>query len=475
MLQRHIRQLLAVAFAISVFTAMSVAPVAASESVDIGGDSGISIGTDGIGIGGDDGIQIGADPEDGVNASVGGDEGVTVGASPDDGAEVGVGGDEGATVGANPDDGVDAEVGGEDVVPETGDLDSGEVGDIGTTDGGLDAVGSQVDGLSGGATGVDSFDGGLDDPTSGLDSVDTGELSEVTDGLGGTDVPTEPTDLDLDSDEVPNEAQLLRQVLQNVPETDVVGPEDSPIGDERAAVNVCDPLDPQTPDELPVPVGLLPSLSDAPVEPPGVPSDLITPEAVTGILLGFYPGACEVFNPSDPQIDPTNLPDEPAGEIDVARGGQYDGGGVGLVYYDGTLNESGDGPSVSGLSGILVTPEYGDLDQELVLNDGKNDYGVDPQLSWGDDGYEYRAVLILLGKQAGIEGTCENLQEYEGDTSFESLEENPLGPCEYQLVGLPNLYGPGDVFGTINDQANRDEPPVDLDALPVNPDALLDL
>ena len=456
MLQRHVRQLLAVAFAIGVFTGMSVAPVAASESVDIGGDSGISIGTDGIGIGGDGGIQVGADAEEGVNASVGGDDGVTAGASPDDGAEVGVG--DGVEVGADPDDGANVRVGEADL-----------------TEGEADEPAPQVGNLSEGDTGVDGFDGGLDDPTSGLDSVDDGGLSDAMGGLDGADVPTEPTDLNLDSDEVPSEAQLLTQVLQNIPETDAVGPEDSPIGDERATVNVCDPLDPQSPDDLPVPVGLLPSLSDAPVDPPGVPTDLVTPEAVTGILLGFYPGACEVVNPSDPQIDPTNLPDEPAGEIDVARGGQYDGGGVGLVYYDGTLNESGVGPSVSGMSGILVTPEYGDLDQELVLNDGENDYGVDPRFRWNDDGSEYRAVLILLGKQAGVEGACENLQEYEGDTSFESLEENPLGPCEYQLVGLPNLYGPGDVFGTIDDQANRDEPPVDLDALPVNPDALLNL
>lgn len=451
MLQIHVRQLFAVVVAVGVFTAFAVAPVAASGGIDLGGDDGIGIGTDGVGLGGDDGVQVGLDPDDGVNASVGGDEGLSVEASPDDGVEAGAGGER---VGVGP-DGVDA-------------------GDAGVGDGGLGAVGSQVESIAGDDAGVDSLDGGLGDATGGLDGVAGDGLGDATDGLGDADVPTEPRDVHLDTDEVPDQARLLQQVLRNVPETDAVGPEDSPVGGEDAPVDVCGPLDVESGD---LPVGGLPGLGDLPesAQPPGLPADLVTPEAVTGIALGFVPGACEVVDPTDPQVDPTDLPDEPGGELDVARFGQYQGGGVGVVTFDGTLNESGDGPGVSGVNGILVTPQFADVDQELVVNDGRHDYGVDPRLRWNDDGYQYRAVLILLGKHAGVEGHCEQLEEYDGDASLEGLEEDPLGPCEYRLVGLPNLYGPGDVVGTINDQADSDEPPVDLDALPVNPDALLNL
>lgn len=447
MLQRHVRQLFAVVIAVGVFSAFAVAPVAASGGIDLGGDDGISVGTDGIGLGGDDGVQVGLDPEDGVNASVGGDDGLAVETSPDDGVEAGAGGER---VGVGP-DGVD-------------------VGDSEVTDGGLEEVGSQVESISGGDAGVDSLDAG--DVAGALDGVDGGGLGDATGGLGGADVPTEPRDIHLDTDEVPDRARLLEQVLQNVPETDAVGPEDSPVGGEDAPVNVCGPLDVESGD---LPVGALPGLGDLPesVQPPGLPANLITPEAVTGIALGFVPGPCEVVDPTDPQVDPTDLPDEPGGELDVVRFGQYQGGGVGVVSYDATLNESDDGPGISGVNGILVTPQFADSNHELVVNDGRHDYGVDPRLRWNDDGYQYEAVLVLLGKHAGVEGHCERLEEYDGDLSLEHLEENPLGPCQYRLVGLPNLYGPGDVVKTINDQADRDEPPVDVGALPVNPDALL--
>lgn len=432
MLQRHARQLLAVAFAISVFTAMSVAPVAASESVDIGGSDGISIGTDGIGLGGEDGVQIGVDPEDGVNASVGGDEGVEVGASTEDGVEAGAGGE---SVGVGP-DGV-----------ETGDAD--------LSDGDLGDVGSEVDDLSDGETGFDAADG----------------------GLGDADVPTEPTDVDLDTNDIPENARLLTQVLQNFPETNETGPEDVPIGGEDATVNVCEPLD-LGPQDLPV--GALPGLGNLPdsLQPPGLPADVITPEAVFGILLGITPAPCEVVHPNEPQIDPTDPPDEPRGELDVARFGEYNDGGVGLTYYDLTLNDSADGPGISGLTGVLVTPEYGDLDQELVVNDGRNDYGVDPRFRYDQDGVQGEAVLILLGKNAGIEGSCQSLEEYDGNLvpgGIDDLEENPLGPCEYTLVGLPNLFGPGDLFGIVNGLSERDGPPINPGGLPINPDALLNL
>jgi hypothetical protein len=452
MLQRHTRQLVAVAVAVGAFTAFAVAPVAASGGIDLGGDDGVTAGTDGIGLGGDDGISVGLDPGDGVNASAGGDDGVEVSASPDDG--------------------VGAEVAGEEVPPGAGDAggpegvgdvaDAGSVDDVGVADGDLEAVGSQVDALADGDAGVDSLDGSPGDATG---------------GLGDADVPTEPTDVHLDADDVPEQARLLRQILQAAPETDAVGPEDAPVTGEDAPVDVCEQLEVGTED---LPVGALPGLGELPdvAQPPGVPSTLITPEAVTGIVLGAVPGPCEVVDPTDPQVDPTNLPEEPAGELNLVRLGLKDGGPDGVVVWQGTLNESGDGPGVDGMLYVTDNREFGDNGLDLAVNDGRHDYGAYPRVRYHEDGYEGEAVLVLLGKEAGVEGHCERLQDYDGDLltlDFDELEENPLGPCEYELVGLPHLYGPGDVFGTINDQANRDELPVDPGGLPVNPDALLNV
>lgn len=438
MLQRRLRQLLAVAFAVSVFTGMAVAPVAASQSIDLGGSEGVSIGTDGISLGGEEGVNVGVDTDSGgINASVGGESG----------AEVGVGAEDGVSLGAG---GQNVSVGPDGVSGPGGSSDLGG-GGLAPVSGGspLGGVTEQANLLSGGDTGVQSVSGSGDS------------------GLG---IPTGPTDLGHDTDNLP--VQPLTQVLQAVPTTDAVGPEDSPIGDERAQVNICDPLNIQPSEDLPV--GAIPGPSDLPFSVPGVPTDIITTGTVLGIVFGLVPAPCEVFNPSDPQIDPTNLSDEPRSNLDIAQFGQSRGGAAGIMYYDGTLNESGDGPSITGKSANLITPEFGDIDQKLVLNDGRNDYGVEPRLRYNEDGFSGEAVLVLLGKNAGVGGSCENIQEYQPSLTMEELQENPLGPCEYSLVGLPNLVGPSELVGILSGLANQDGGlPVNLDALPVNPDALL--
>lgn len=463
MLQRSVRQVLAVAVAVSIFTGMSVAPVAASDGLGLGGDEGISIGTDGISIGGDEGVGIGASADDGVNVSAGGEEGLEVGASPDDGVSVGAAGEE-ASVGP---DGVDA--------PGAGDSGLAPSGDSGLAPSGEDSGVSGLGDLAPG--GESSGESGLDELSSGVESLASGDsgVDSVGGGLGdlGNGSSMDPTDFEADTDDLP--ARPLERILQSIPETDQVGPEDSPIGDESAQFNICEALTVEADD---LPLGSLPGLGALPdsLQPPGLPASLVTPESVFGILFGFIPAPCDVFNPSDPQIDPTDLPDDPGGEFDVARFGQQDGGGVGLAYYEGSLNESGEGPGISGHTGGLITQEYGDIDQELVINDGKNDYGVDPRFRYNNDSFQGEAVLMFLGKQAGVEGSCDDLTEYQPDVSVQTLQENPLGPCEYQLVGLPNLLGPSDVFGILLGLADSgDGLPVNPDGLPINPDALLDL
>jgi len=390
-MRQRVRQLLVVVTAVSVFASFAVAPAAAQlggsgDGINIGGDEGISIGADGVNVGGEEGVDVEAGT-DGVNATVGGDDAVAAEAGTD-GAGAQVGGVEAS------DDGVS--VGDREVSPDTGGGDlplPDDAGDIGSGDG----------------------------------------------------VPTDPTELDSSSDDIPQELRVLEQILENA-EINQTGPEDVPIGDENAQVNVCEPLNVESSD---LPAEALPSIQDLPQEavPSGVPTSILSNDAVLGIALGLVPAPCDIQTPNDPSVDPTDPPSEPAYDFDVQRFGQYEDGGVALITYDGTLNESGEGPGVSGMLGGLTTSEFGDLDGELVVNDGENDYGVDPRVRYNDDSFEGEAVLLIFGNQAGIDGECNDLTEFDGD--FSDVQENPLGPCEYELVGLPNAVGPADAVSII--------------------------
>ncbi|MUV87543.1 hypothetical protein GJ631_13475 [Natronomonas sp. CBA1123] len=357
---------------------------------------------DGVDLGGENGIDVGTD---GLNASIGGGDGASVEVGSNDGVDIGAGGEDGVDVGT---DGV--EVGGSNVTTDG-------FGEVEPSDDGVGT--SQVD----------------------FGSGDTPEL----------------TDVEFDSKEdIPKNAQVLRLLLRSIPEINRTGPEDFPIGDERAALNVCDPLDVEPGD---LPLELLPSLQDVPepLQVPGVPSTILSNEALAGILLGLIPAPCEVFNPNDPQIDPTDVPDEPRGQFDIQRAGAYEyngsQGGVILVDGSGTLNESADGPRTDVKVGALATQDFGDFDTELTFNDGKNDYGVERlRARYNDDGVKLRLVLSLVDKQAGVDLSCDSspdeaVLEEAFAKDLDQLQENPLAPCEIEFIGLPQtLLDPGLVF-----------------------------
>jgi|GEM_PF-1686931 len=418
-MRQRVRQLLVVVTAVSVFASFAVAPAAAQlggsgDGINIGGDEGISIGADGVNVGGEEGVDVEAGT-DGVNATVGGDDAVAAEAGTD-GAGAQVGGVEAS------DDGVS--VGDREVSPDTGGGDlplPDDAGDIGGDSGGL-PVGDS---------------GSLPLPD------DAGDIGS------GDGVPTDPTELDSSSDDIPQELRVLEQILENA-EINQTGPEDVPIGDENAQVNVCEPLNVESSD---LPAEALPSIQDLPQEavPSGVPTSILSNDAVLGIALGLVPAPCDIQTPNDPSVDPTDPPSEPAYDFDVKKFGQTERlgnqGGVAVITYDSTLNESGEGPGVSGMLGGLTTSEFGDLDGELVVNDGEKDYGVDPRVRYNDDSFEGEAVLLIFGNQAGIDGECNDLTEFDGD--FSDVQENPLGPCEYELVGLPNAVGPADAVSII--------------------------
>lgn len=424
-MRRSAHRVFVVFMAVSLFAAMSVAPVAASDDgISLGGDDGIGIGTDGVSIGGDDGVNV--ETDDGVGVGVGGDDGVNVGAD-EEGVNTSIGGDDGVGAEAGT-DGVNV-----DVVGVGAGTDGVEVGDQNVSDGNVgDIVPNRSD--------------------------DDAELTIVDE----SDDRPEATDIELDSDDVPEELRVLKLLLENAPSTNETGPEDFPLGDENAQVNVCDPLDLEASD---LPIDALPELRDLPEElqPPGVPVDVLSNEALFSILLGLVPAPCDAITPNDPPVDPTDLPDEPGYTVDITRFGQFEDGGVALINFDGTLNESGDGPGIDGKIGALATSEFGDLDNELIINDGEKDIGIDQRTRYNEDGSEAEAVLILFGQNAGVAGECDSIEEIDEAIDLGNLEENPLGPCEVELVGLPNLVTPEDVVGIITGLGDDGLPILDDD------------
>ena len=297
-MRQRVLQLLVVVTAVSVFTSFAVAPAAAQlggsgDGINIGGDEGISIGGDGVNVGGEEGVDVEAGTS-GVNATVGGDDAVAAEAGTD-GAGAQVGGVEAS------DDGVS--VGDREVSPDTGGGDlplPDDAGDIGGD--GENPVGDS---------------GSLPLPE------DAGDIGS------GDGVPTDPTEFDSSSDDIPQELRVLEQILENA-EINQTGPEDVPIGDENAQVNVCEPLDVESSD---LPAEALPSIQDLPKEavPSGVPTSILSNDAVLGIALGLVPAPCDIQTPNDPSVDPTDPPSDPGYDFDVQRFGQFQDGGVALI------------------------------------------------------------------------------------------------------------------------------------------------
>jgi hypothetical protein len=459
-MRRSLHRLAVIALAISVFTAMSVAPVAAADGVNIGDDDSVSIGTDGVSIGGDEGIDINTSSGDGIEVSAGGDRGVEVGADTEDGVEIGAGGDSGVEVGAGTEDGVDVAVGGDRGVEVGADTENGvDVDAAGEDAAGIDSDGVSVAGEDIGGDGIESLPVENSGGIGGVDGNPSDVTSEI-DGLAGGDhgVETLPDDsLSGAGDSIPSQ--------------------DFPIGGEDAPINACDTLDIGTDD---LPAESLPGLDDLPsgVVPSGVPTDLLSTQALLGIALGIIPAPCEVFNPNDPPYDPITGDDEfdPAQDEEIQYIGENDGGILAVVLYDATLNESGNGPGISTVTAIGANPDYGDIDLRYGVKDGEKEYAVDPRLRYNDERIWGEAKLVLLGKNLGAGVSCERPEQVSLDLG--ELQEDPLGPCEYTVIGLMNppigpaqlidiLLGAGDSVG--------EEPLLPGEELPINPDDLLSL
>ena len=346
------RQLLIVVVAVGLFTAMSVAPVAAGDN-----------GTDDL-------IDID-------------DDGVGVGVGPDDGVEAGIAGEE-------------------------------------LSDGAPADVVSQVNGI------------GETPSTAGLDDPDPAGDLQPGDGLN-------------------------------------VG--------EITGLRVCDLLRVSSDD---LPSGALPGLDTLPNEaaPPGVPTPLLTSDALLGLALGPVPGGCEVVNLNDPQLDPTDPPSDPDQTAMVKRFERRDGGTTATLYYFGTLDQSADdGPSIKAKPGWYITSDTQDVRPRFVLTAERSEYGLgdslgsEPVIRRNEDDVQLRGLVLLVDRRAGVDAECNDLREFDGDLGEENLAD--LGPCEYELVGLPQFITPERAVRILSDATS--EPPTDPGSLPVDPDELLNL
>ena len=134
-----------------------------------------------------------------------------------------------------------------------------------------------------------------------------------------------------------------------------------------------------------VPYEELPSRDDLPEQAPDPPvPPFITPEAVVGIVVGAAPNQCNIQDPNDPSVDPNDPPTDPGVSTTVYRGGQYKDGAVLLVYYEATLDQSGDGPGVSGFAGGIAHSDDAGTNPSVNVNDGEKNYAVDPRFRADD-------------------------------------------------------------------------------------------
>jgi len=183
----------------------------------------------------------------------------------------------------------------------TGDdlLDDDLLGEDGVTIGGDDgvAVGTE-DGVNASVAGEDVTHGASTDVASDVDSIG-GDAAPAA--SGGDALPTDDAPLPGTGD--------------GVTVTNATG------------LKVCD-LTRITSNKLPA--GSLPGLDALPSElaPSGVPTDLLTSEALVGLATGGAPGACEVVDLEDPQVDPTDPPTDPDASLKILRLERTDDDGV---------------------------------------------------------------------------------------------------------------------------------------------------
>lgn len=302
-----------------------------------------------------------------------------------------------------------------------------------------ETVDSTLDTATDTADGVTAVTDGTESPAAdGTTSPAAGDELERGVGTGALPVGRLPVDqLPVTGDDAP------------------VEPEDSPYGSEGdGRLDACQL--PVRSDDLPLEQA--PGPSDLPVEPsvPGVPLELLTPETVAQLALGLPPRPCELYDPHDPSLDPTEPPAGPGAvaelsEVDVGPGGaSVAGGSLAIVEEDGFRGV--------GLAGVMATPERAGAAERLKVTDGRTSK------------YLYlESVGLVLVEQRVVNGKLNTAVIGNGFSATARCElenpsapgpDDPLGPCEYNYNGLPKLVTLEDLFDNVQDPPSPPQPPV---------------
>lgn len=458
-MKRPVRSVTTVVVALALIISMSAAPAAALQDGDgllgddegddglLGGDSGVDVGNDGVSIAGDDGVSVGTD-----GVAVGGDEGVNVST---DGVSVA-----GEEAGA---DSLDA-VGDTDSPIDSAPGDSLPVGPDLVEDPALPELGDtspSAPGLGNGSTGLGVLigpDGIYDTEDSDLNLsrvVILSRLPDTGENTGPVQEALSPSteDLPVSGEQVPDDA---------LPTEQAPGPEALPVGSD-SQIDCAKPIGA---DDLPL--GAVPYIDDLPFEPPTVPllpTRVASPENLAGLGFSFAPDQCEIYDPDDPSIDPTDPPTNLTGEVntvDLSKQGDT------FRYFgtsEGELEEGG--PAWDGLLVIITTQERLRVVEDLRITDGKTDNyagletDMEAQRDFESSSGEYTVFLPGAGGlNTGYE--CGNVPESEIDPL-----EDPTVTCEINQP-IPEVVTPEKVVDVVKNPPDYELPNIRGEQLPID-------
>ncbi|WP_255148746.1 hypothetical protein [Halorarius halobius] len=250
-----------------------------------------------------------------------------------------------------------------------------------------------------------------------------------------------------------------------------IEPEDSPYGSDGVGnFDAC--ALPVNDEDLPL--DSVPGPGDLPVSPPGVPTDLLTPSAVAGLAFGTAPKPCTVYDPHDPFVDPTEIPEDPSASLGSDT---LDAGADGFVYGGNSRGELYNA-SQYGAWTVGASPDSVGTFQQFGIDNGANERSKYVYVynfrstNFSDRSTEGQTSVAVLSKEVGLALSCQS-DLANASVNFEQPSKG--GPCSYELIGLPSLpVGPQTVFDALEEPPEPPELP-GIGGLPLNSDSLANL
>ena len=179
-----------------------------------------------------------------------------------------------------------------------------------------------------------------------------------------------------------------------------------------------------------VPYEELPSQDELPEDAPNPVPPFITPRGVTNLIVGAAPNQCEVVDPDDPAVDPSNPPDDPEYDAVVTRNDPYKDGRVVRVYYRVTLDQEDDGPEVYGWAGGLIYSGDVGTSPAATYDDGNGkQYSTDPMVRGDDSTANGEADVGAPFGSVGATVDCSGGECQPGTSGIPTAAESPAVPA----------------------------------------------